>query len=167
MALTENSLKETLQRYEDILRDNLLNIQSWRAQGFNSEQIANKLGMTVSNLFILKRRMKDLQAAWKIGDASLLEGFIEPEIRKRAEEGFRYKEITREPEIDNEGRVKLGEDGKPIYRVTKIVEKVQPCSNFLQFMASRLDPGRWGLKKELDNQDEQTELSEEMEDLAE
>jgi hypothetical protein len=164
--IEEKMLAHTIERYEDIIRSNLKNIQCWRADGFTADQIAQKLDIPNRNiLYMFLHRMNEFKAAWYIADRKLLEEFIEPKIRERAEKGFRYVEETEELLRDADGLPVLDDEGNHKFVVTKRVHKVSACNNMLTLMASRLDKRRWGTQKD-DTDNNDVELSEELNEFG-
>jgi hypothetical protein len=114
------------------IRDNLENIQEWRIQGFTATQIARKLGIKKSQLYVYIQRMPELRVAWNSADKAVLQEYIEPLLLKYAMEGFKYTEVVREP--DKRGKMKI----------TKETDKTNFNISALFSLAAKLDPEKWG-----------------------
>lgn len=161
-------MQATVSRYEKIIRDNLENIQEWRSQGFSAEQIAFKLDLpSRSTLYMFLNRMNELKVAWNYADTTLLQDFIEPKLRERADKGFHYIEEVEELLRDSDGHPIPDAEGNVQYVVTKRIHKVSPCNNTLHLLAAQLNKKRWGSKNEDVTESSDLEIAEDIKEYSE
>jgi len=107
-------------------------IPAWRRQGLTEEQVAERLGIAYSTLFLYKDKHSGLSDALKKGKAELIEE-LEDSLFRRAM-GFEYEEVdTYIEEFGDVQKVK-----------TKIMKRVAlPDTGALAFALKNLAPDKW------------------------
>ena len=131
-------------RWEEV-KEKLPLVEAWCRDGLVEEQIANNLGISMSTLSNYKVDHLEILDALKRGK-QVVDIEVENALFKRAT-GYKYDEITREPEIT------VNEDGEIIreLKITKIVTKEVVADTTAQiFWLKNRKPKEWRDRKELE-----------------
>ncbi len=129
-------------KYEyGLTADGLTLLEGWARNGLTDEQIAHNCGITAKTLYEWKIRHGEISEALKKGK-EVVDLEVENALLKRAL-GYRYTEITREPERDPvTGEIRL--------TIKKQVEKeVAPDTTAQIFWLKNRRPDLWRDRKDV------------------
>lgn len=127
-----------------LTEDGLTLLEGWARSGLTDEQIAKNAGIGVRTLYEWKGKHSQIAQALKKGK-EVVDLEVENALLKRAL-GYRYTEITREPELDPEtGKpIREKETGELRLCVTKTVEKeILPDTTAQIFWLKNRRPDLW------------------------
>ena len=125
-----------------ISEEGLRIIATWASSGITDQQLAGNIGISRDTLAKWRKRCPQLetvlQRSKSAADAVVVNALY------RAACGGKHTEITREAAYNAAGQPILGEDGEPILRVSKTVEKtVAPNVTACIFWLRNRDKESW------------------------
>ena len=130
--------------------DGLTLLEGWARNGLTDEQIAHNCGITAKTLYEWKIRHGEISEALKKGK-EVVDLEVENALLKRAL-GYRYTEITREPECDPVSGLPIRDPqtGEIRLTVTKKIEKeVAPDTTAQIFWLKNRRPDLWRDRKDV------------------
>jgi transposase len=124
--------------------------ESYARDGHNDEQIAKKLGISLSAFYNYQQRHMEFMEAIKRGKAPV-DFEVENSLLKRAK-GFEYEEVTKEVEVLTNGELKV--------KSIKTVKKYTPPETAaMAFWLKNRQPKKWMDKQEIDHSNKDGSLS--------
>lgn len=124
-------------KYQTHVEPKLLLVEAWARDGIIDEDIAKKLGVAYSTFRSYRDQYEALSAALKRGK-EVADVEVENALFKRAL-GYRYDEITKEPD----------EDGN-LFISKRVTKEVQPDVTAQIFWLKNRRPDVWRDKKDVD-----------------